>query len=190
MIAQNLRQLRPLSGEIRTGAAGGRVDAQDRSHSRRHRWSEVDLPSLPFPDIFTGGYNFHSKLEFNSWQGLVTETLLHLVQISAGKQNDEIGGQASLTRLIASRAVWAEKSCLIVGRAIGEEVAVTGYRGCRGVPTRRCDRLRAFKNTFSSIPRPRQDNCVTNRLNTQPRGPTQRPVRNGRLDPVAGWRLN
>ncbi len=40
---------------------------------------------LPCPDIFTGGHNFHGKLEFNSRRGLekTTETLLNLVQIFA-----------------------------------------------------------------------------------------------------------
>jgi tripeptide aminopeptidase len=38
---------------------------------------------LPCPNIFTGGYNFHDKLEFNSRHGLekTTETLVNLVQI-------------------------------------------------------------------------------------------------------------
>ena len=41
---------------------------------------------LPTPDLFTGGYNFHSKQEFNSRRGLekTTEMLIHLVQIVAG----------------------------------------------------------------------------------------------------------
>ena len=38
---------------------------------------------LPAPNLFTGGQNFHGKLEFNSLRGLEksTETLLHLAQI-------------------------------------------------------------------------------------------------------------
>jgi tripeptide aminopeptidase len=42
---------------------------------------------LPCPDIFTGGQNFHGKLEFNSRRGLekTTETLVNLVQIYAEK---------------------------------------------------------------------------------------------------------
>jgi tripeptide aminopeptidase len=38
---------------------------------------------LPTPNLFTGGHNFHSKLEFNSVRGLekTTETLVHLVQV-------------------------------------------------------------------------------------------------------------
>jgi tripeptide aminopeptidase len=42
---------------------------------------------LPTPDIFTGGYNFHGKLEFNSRRGLErsTEMLVHLVQIYAAQ---------------------------------------------------------------------------------------------------------
>jgi tripeptide aminopeptidase len=40
---------------------------------------------LPTPDLFTGGHNFHGKLEFNSRRGLEksAETLVHLVQIFA-----------------------------------------------------------------------------------------------------------
>jgi len=40
---------------------------------------------LPTPDLFTGGHNFHGKLEFNSRRGLEksTETLVHLVRIFA-----------------------------------------------------------------------------------------------------------
>jgi tripeptide aminopeptidase len=40
---------------------------------------------LPTPDIFTGGHNFHGKLEFNSRRGLESsaEMLVHLVQIFA-----------------------------------------------------------------------------------------------------------
>ncbi|HEX8921133.1 MAG TPA: peptidase T [Pyrinomonadaceae bacterium] len=42
---------------------------------------------LPTPNLFTGGHNFHGKLEFNSVRGLEksTETLLHLVQVFAEK---------------------------------------------------------------------------------------------------------
>jgi tripeptide aminopeptidase len=45
--------------------------------------SKLTFRGLPCPNIFTGGYNFHSKLEFNSRRGLekTTETLLHLVQL-------------------------------------------------------------------------------------------------------------
>jgi tripeptide aminopeptidase len=41
---------------------------------------------LPTPDIYTGGHNFHGKLEFNSRRGMEksAETLVHLVQIFAG----------------------------------------------------------------------------------------------------------
>lgn len=42
---------------------------------------------LPTPNLFTGGHNFHGKLEFNSVRGLEksTETLVHLVQVFAEK---------------------------------------------------------------------------------------------------------
>ena len=47
--------------------------------------SKLTFRGLPCPNIFTGGHNFHSKLEFNSRRGLekTTETILHLVQIFA-----------------------------------------------------------------------------------------------------------
>jgi tripeptide aminopeptidase len=45
--------------------------------------SKLTFMGVPCPNIFTGGHNFHSRLEFNSRRGLekTTETLLHLVQI-------------------------------------------------------------------------------------------------------------
>jgi tripeptide aminopeptidase len=45
--------------------------------------AKLTFRGLPCPNIFTGGHNFHSKLEFNSRRGLekTTETLVHLVQI-------------------------------------------------------------------------------------------------------------
>jgi tripeptide aminopeptidase len=47
--------------------------------------SKLTFRKLPCPNIFTGGHNFHGKLEFNSRRGLekTTETLVHLVQIFA-----------------------------------------------------------------------------------------------------------
>jgi tripeptide aminopeptidase len=47
--------------------------------------AELTFKGLPCPDLFTGGHNFHGKLEFNSRKGLekTTETLLNLVQIFA-----------------------------------------------------------------------------------------------------------
>lgn len=43
----------------------------------------LSLKGLPCPNLFTGGHNFHGKLEFNSRRGLekTTETLVHLVQV-------------------------------------------------------------------------------------------------------------
>lgn len=60
-------QLRPIRG----GTDGARLTAS----------------GLPTPNLFTGGHNFHGKLEFNSRKGLEksTETLLHLVQVWAEK---------------------------------------------------------------------------------------------------------
>ena len=47
--------------------------------------SSLTVRGLPTPDIFTGGHNFHGKLEFNSRRGLekTTETLVNLVQVFA-----------------------------------------------------------------------------------------------------------
>jgi len=49
--------------------------------------SQLTFEGLPTPNLFTGGGNFHGKLEFNSRRGLekTTETLLNLVQIFAEK---------------------------------------------------------------------------------------------------------
>jgi tripeptide aminopeptidase len=49
--------------------------------------SWLTFQGLPTPNLFTGGGNFHGKLEFNSRRGLEksTETLLNLVQIFAEK---------------------------------------------------------------------------------------------------------
>lgn len=47
--------------------------------------SRLTFRGLPCPNIFTGGHNFHSTLEFNSRRGLekTTETLVHLTAIVA-----------------------------------------------------------------------------------------------------------
>ena len=47
--------------------------------------SKLTFRGLPCPNIFTGGHNYHGKLEFNSRRGLekTAETLVHLVQIFA-----------------------------------------------------------------------------------------------------------
>ena len=60
-------ELRPIRG----GTDGSRLTAR----------------GLPTPNLFTGGHNFHGKLEFNSRKGLErsTETLVHLVQVWAEK---------------------------------------------------------------------------------------------------------
>jgi len=49
--------------------------------------SNLTFRGLPTPNLFTGGANFHGKLEFNSRRGLekTTETLINLVQIFAAK---------------------------------------------------------------------------------------------------------
>lgn len=50
--------------------------------------SRLTFQGLPTPNLFTGGANFHGKLEFNSRRGLekTTETLINLVQIFASRQ--------------------------------------------------------------------------------------------------------
>jgi len=59
--------LTPVIKPIRGGTDGSRLTAM----------------GLPTPNLFTGGHNFHGKLEFNSRKGLEksTEMLVHLVQI-------------------------------------------------------------------------------------------------------------
>jgi tripeptide aminopeptidase len=49
--------------------------------------ANLTFRGLPTPNLFTGGSNFHGKLEFNSRRGLEksTETLVNLVQIFAEK---------------------------------------------------------------------------------------------------------
>src|SRR5687767_2382524 len=49
--------------------------------------SRLTALGLPTPNLFTGGHNFHGKLEFNSRKGIEksTETLVNLVQIWAEK---------------------------------------------------------------------------------------------------------
>ena len=63
--------LKPFMKPIRGGTDGARLTFQ----------------GLPTPNLFTGGSNFHGKLEFNSRKGLEksTETLINLVQIFAEK---------------------------------------------------------------------------------------------------------
>jgi tripeptide aminopeptidase len=49
--------------------------------------SNLTAHGLPTPNLFTGGHNFHGKLEFNSRKGLEksTATLINLAQIWAEK---------------------------------------------------------------------------------------------------------
>jgi tripeptide aminopeptidase len=66
--------LRPFTTPIRGGTDG----------------SKLTFRGLPCPNIFTGGHEFHSKLEFNSRRGLekTTETLVHLVQLIAERTRE------------------------------------------------------------------------------------------------------
>jgi tripeptide aminopeptidase len=51
--------------------------------------ARLTFQGLPTPNLFTGGSNFHGKLEFNSRRGLekTTETLVNLVQLFAEKKS-------------------------------------------------------------------------------------------------------
>ncbi len=71
MEASRRAGLKPHLRAIRGGTDGARLTFQ----------------GLPTPNLFTGGHNFHGKLEFNSVRGLEksTETLIHLVQVFAEK---------------------------------------------------------------------------------------------------------
>ena len=66
--------LAPVVAPIRGGTDGARLT----------------FKGLPCPNLFTGGHNFHSKLEFNSRRGLekTTETLVHLARIFAERARE------------------------------------------------------------------------------------------------------
>jgi tripeptide aminopeptidase len=51
--------------------------------------AKLTFRGLPCPNLFTGGHEFHSKLEFNSRRGLekTTETLVHLAQIFSERRS-------------------------------------------------------------------------------------------------------
>ena len=63
--------LNPNLGQIRGGTDG----------------SKLSFMGLPCPNIFTGGHNFHSQLEFISIQDMekTVETIVHLVQVWSEK---------------------------------------------------------------------------------------------------------
>jgi tripeptide aminopeptidase len=63
------------------------IDAKIRPIRGGTDGSRLTAMGLPTPNLFTGGHNFHGKLEFNSRKGLEksTETLVNLVQIWAEK---------------------------------------------------------------------------------------------------------
>jgi len=65
--------VKPKMKPIRGGTDGSRLTAR----------------GLPTPNLFTGGHNFHGKLEWNSRKGLEksTEMLVNLVQVWAEKSN-------------------------------------------------------------------------------------------------------
>ena len=57
------------------------------SRRRNTDGSKLTFRGLPCPNIYTGGHEFHSKLEFNSRRGLerTAETLVHLAAIFAAR---------------------------------------------------------------------------------------------------------
>ena len=61
------------------------LDARTRPIRGGTDGSKLTFRGLPCPNIFTGGFNFHSRQEFNSRRGLekTTETLVHLVRLVA-----------------------------------------------------------------------------------------------------------
>lgn len=67
--------------------------------------SKLTFRGLPCPNIYTGGHNFHGKLEFNSRRGLekTTETLVHLVQIFAEQGGVGADGDARGLRMTGRR---------------------------------------------------------------------------------------
>jgi tripeptide aminopeptidase len=74
LVAWALEAARRAGLHARTRAIRGGTDG-----------SRLTFRGLPCPNIFTGGHNFHSALEFNSRRGLekTTETLVHLAMIVA-----------------------------------------------------------------------------------------------------------
>ncbi len=63
------------------------IDAKLRPIRGGTDGSRLTAMGLPTPNLFTGGHNFHVKLEFNSRKGLEksTGTLVNLVQVWAEK---------------------------------------------------------------------------------------------------------
>lgn len=61
------------------------LDARTRPIRGGTDGAKLTFRGLPCPNIFTGGFNFHSRQEFNSRRGLeqTTDTLVHLVQVIA-----------------------------------------------------------------------------------------------------------
>ncbi|MCA1590792.1 MAG: peptidase T, partial [Acidobacteria bacterium] len=63
------------------------IDARIRPIRGGTDGARLTFMGLPTPNLFTGGHNFHGKLEWNSRKGLEksTQTLVNLVQIWAEK---------------------------------------------------------------------------------------------------------
>jgi tripeptide aminopeptidase len=59
--------------------------------------AKLTFRGLPCPNLFTGGHNFHSRLEFNSRRGLekTAETLVHLVQVFEERARGRAADRAS-----------------------------------------------------------------------------------------------
>jgi tripeptide aminopeptidase len=85
-----LRDYPQLTDYAVEAAGRGDIKAELRPIRGGTDGSRLTAMGLPTPNLFTGGHNFHGKLEFNSRKGLEksTETLVNLVQIWAEK-----GGQ-------------------------------------------------------------------------------------------------
>ena len=94
LVAWALEAARRAGLQVRTRAIRGGTDG-----------SRLTFRGLPCPNIFTGGHNFHSLLEFNSRRGLekTTETLVHLVQIVAEAPDATPADRSALPALEVGR---------------------------------------------------------------------------------------
>jgi tripeptide aminopeptidase len=65
--------------------------------------AKLTFRGLPCPNLFTGGHNFHGKLEWNSRRGLerTAETLVHLVQLFAERAGSGTPSTTSAPAAIA-----------------------------------------------------------------------------------------
>ncbi|WP_372871984.1 peptidase T [Shewanella sp.] len=82
-MVQVLREYPELIDNAKLAAKRAGVTAFTSASRGGTDGSSLSFMGLPCPDIFTGGHNFHSKLEFNSRQGLekTTDTLINLAKV-------------------------------------------------------------------------------------------------------------